>query len=168
MTSGYKTRKKLLLFTKMLKMKFSKNRNCLFVSNILPLDYNELLEVLKNKVKSEDNIRSYASSVHCNLPVLLAFCSVSYKEYKVDTRGQNLLRRFNRTPGKIAVQSTPNGNCLFNSLSTCLYGTESFSTEIRLRTAISLIMNEEDISFQNELQWAVSYTHLTLPTIYSV
>ena len=49
--------------------------------------------------------------------------------------------------GKIPLQVSGDGNCLFNALSVCLVGTEILSSEIRVRTCLELIKNRK--AYQN-------------------
>lgn len=72
--------------------------------------------------------------------------AVTYEEggsLQEDEDARDLLLRFgteyqNTTP----VQSTGNGSCLFDSLSTALTGHGGHAKELRLQTAIELIINE--------------------------
>ena len=58
-----------------------------------------------------------------------------------------------------AVQSSPNGNCLFNSVSLCLVGSEALANELRLRTCIELAQN---VPFYMRHP---TYTELQIPSV---
>lgn len=53
--------------------------------------------------------------------------------------------------GYTALQSTGNGNCLFNSVSILLFGNESKAVELRVRTALEMICSSQVYSKMSDL-----------------
>ena len=57
--------------------------------------------------------------------------------------------------GHVPVSVTADGNCLFNALSLALTGSEERAIEIRLRTAICMILNEAELRSLADAQLAL-------------
>lgn len=72
----------------------------------------------------------------------------------------------------VALRSTGDGNCLFNSASILLVGNESLSLELRLRTVIELATNVEYYSshphFQKKLKTYGGKSDFTMEGLYYV
>ena len=62
---------------------------------------------------------------------------------KSDPISVNILGKYGGPADKIPVSTSPDGNCLFNSLSVALCGNESLASELRVRTCIEMVENEQ-------------------------
>ena len=72
----------------------------------------------------------------------------SIKSAEVDMNAQDVLRQAFPTiyeEGALAIDVRDDGNCCYNSVSFMLFGTEERATEIRLFTAVYLILHEEEV-----------------------
>lgn len=84
---------------------------------------------------------------------------VSYEEggsLQEDKDARDLLLRFGTEyQNTTTVQSTGNGSCLFDSLSTALTGHGGHAKELRLRTALELIINEKYYKglYRQDVKW---------------
>ena len=67
-----------------------------------------------------------------------------YSHLLQDAVANSLLRHFHSSD-LVALQSTGDGNCLFNSLSILLIGNEDLSVELRCRVAVELAVNRKRI-----------------------
>ena len=70
----------------------------------------------------------------------------------IDKAATKILDQFN-TKNFTAISTTGDGNCLYNSISIGLYGSEEHSVFVRVKTAIYIILNFESISLPKTLRW---------------
>ena len=68
---------------------------------------------------------------------------VRFSSAAVDKTVLELLYNKDIIEDRMPVKTSGDGNCLFNAVSLALFGTESFATELRLRTALELLLNCE-------------------------
>lgn len=63
----------------------------------------------------------------------------------IDNTAQSILgaNNVNNPSAIVPYKSTPDGNCLFNSVSAALFGREDFALELKVRTCIEMCMNYE-------------------------
>ena len=73
-------------------------------------------------------------------------------EISIDKNANKILNQFNTKNFK-AISTTGDGNCLYNSISIGLYGSEEYSVFVRVKTAIYIILNFETISLPKTLRW---------------
>lgn len=76
------------------------------------------------------------------------YCSLipnlSFKHLKSDLISQDILSSLNLSiPGRRPIHVSGNGNCLFNSISIALCGSEKYATELRVRTCVELVTNKQ-------------------------
>ena len=72
----------------------------------------------------------------------------------IDTQEDEISREIMQNggiEGYTALQSTGNGNCLFNSVSILLFGNESKAVELRVRTALEMICSSQVYSKMSDL-----------------
>jgi hypothetical protein len=67
-----------------------------------------------------------------------------FKHHQQDRTANTLATYFYATD-KVALKSTPDGNCFFNAVSTLLTGDELRSTELRYRCCVEMTLNRSKI-----------------------
>jgi hypothetical protein len=87
----------------------------------------------ENLVKMQQNAQDGFGLVPFRLP--------PFKNQNVDQVARHLLDSCVGYENLIPCESSGDGNCLFNSISSFLYGNESFHTELRVRAMTELIIN---------------------------
>ena len=100
------------------------------------------LRQLYAKLKSEDQFQEVILS-DFNKKLDLKFNQLDYN-------GNVLLQRFGGERKRlVAYQSSPNGNCFYNSLSILLYGDESCPIQLRYLLTVFIIENYDSLLLDN-------------------
>ena len=104
----------------------------------------ERLESLKNQ--KEEFLHQARIERFCieNKPLPNFSQPESFQGYPVDSGSTNILMKFS-TNHHQALRTTSDGNCLFHAVSTALFGNESMSLELRVRTALAMAFSSEII-----------------------
>ena len=79
---------------------------------------------------------------------------INLKE-RIDENSLKIIKKFENNPIFIPIKSTGDGNCLFNSVSIAICGSESLATELRVRTCI--VMNTLKCVFE-KYEWASNFS----------
>ena len=99
-------------------------------------------------VKNHENLMKAAKMIK------ISFKNATFAKYVSDSydysnlprdHNSNQILEYNNTIYHCALNSSADGNCFFNSLSISLYGNELHSTELRVKTLISMIINWDEI-----------------------
>ncbi len=88
-----------------------------------------VFEDLVNNLKKNSGIRQYKYDI------------VSGNTRKLCQVSNYLLGNHSEFLSVLPIEATADGNCLFNSVSRLLYGTEGFATELRMRSVFDMVFN---------------------------
>ena len=109
----------------------------------------------------EGLVKCRNNDISSDLMKLAKFSLIALKNFRptrincqipIDKTANKILEQFNTKNFK-AISTTGDGNCLYNSISIGLYGSEEYSVFVRVKTAIYIILNFEIISIPNTLRW---------------
>ena len=110
-------------------------------------NFDHLYDVLKRVArKGEQFLREKIET-----KMLSSFCTLDTKlhvgrpgdSYRIDNVALDLLRKYAPSTKMIPLYASPDGHCLFHSMSILLCRNESLSTELRVRCLIEMVKNEE-------------------------